>query len=44
LESLGLKNIAALPDYEALSQDERMKMILEEEKVVEKEGEVFNDI
>lgn len=42
LESLGLQNIAALPDYETLSQDERLKMISEEE-VVEKDEEVFND-
>jgi segregation and condensation protein B len=30
LQSLGMKNIAELPDYEMLSQDERLKMILEE--------------
>lgn len=31
LESLGLKHTSELPDYEALSQDERLKMILEDE-------------
>lgn len=31
LESLGLRNTGELPDYEALSQDERLKMVLEEE-------------
>jgi segregation and condensation protein B len=30
LQSLGIKNIADLPDYETFSQDERLKMILEE--------------
>lgn len=29
LQSLGMKNITGLPDYETLSQDERLKMILE---------------
>lgn len=31
LESLGLRNIGELPDYAALSQDERLKMVLEED-------------
>ena len=30
LESLGLSSVASLPDYESLSQDERLKMILKE--------------
>ena len=30
LQSLGMKNIAELPDYKTLSQDERLKIILEE--------------
>lgn len=31
LESLGLRSIEGLPDYEALSRDERLKMVLEED-------------
>lgn len=31
LESLGLRNTGELPEYEALSQDERLKIVLEEE-------------
>lgn len=32
LQSLGMKNVNELPDYETLSQDERLKIILEEDK------------
>jgi segregation and condensation protein B len=31
LESLGLRSITELPDHEALSRDERLRMVLEEE-------------
>lgn len=31
LQSLGIKDMESLPDYETLSQDERLKIILEEE-------------
>ncbi len=31
LQVLGMANVASLPDYETLSQDERLRMILQEE-------------
>lgn len=41
LEHLGIKNTEALPDYETLARDERLKMILQEESQEENvEGEL----
>lgn len=39
LETLGIGSVADLPDYATLSQDERLKMILEEEVPSGEEGE-----
>jgi segregation and condensation protein B len=38
LQHLGIRNTEALPDYEALARDERLKMILEEDDQEEQGG------
>lgn len=43
LQSLGVKDTQSLPDYEALSQDERLKMILEEEAALAPSEEHKNE-
>jgi chromosome segregation and condensation protein ScpB len=37
LQSLGLKNTAQLPDYPGLSQDERLKILFEEDTKIKDE-------
>ena len=39
LQVLGIETVEKLPDYETLSQDERLKMILEQEDIINEDLE-----